>query len=255
MSGIKFFAKTIQANLFKKLMSNSHNLINQAHMTISADGIHLHANNAKETIMFIVHLHADKFQEYEFSEELKFGINIAICAKLIKDTNTSDMISFTIKENDPKLYLNIFNAENGVNNKISLMMLNINKIIEGNVDEDSVYHVQFESRIFYQKCKIFSKFSKETRLKGTKKYFSIYIDDDDLSLHSVFEPPNISIFPPNDENFKEIDISYNSNTLNIISKFYSISNMVKFTLDEEFLIIQYVTGDLGECKFILVKED
>jgi proliferating cell nuclear antigen len=272
MSDKVFHIKTTKAIIFKSLLEVIKPYMKETNITINSSGIKIATMDIAKKCVTYVKLDAKKFEKYECSKPMVFGIDTTILFKSIKSATRRETLSFYMDTNDQE-NLNI-ELEDPFQGKIKSYKLTLLALENKNVN---IQEMEFDSIISIPSIQ-FQHIIKDidllngkiVEIKSIGKQLIFSCTDGDahfkVSLNEFEEmlsSEQKQLLHQNGEDLKSV--KFKINTDKIVQGTFSLSYLMNFIKashlcdtmnillsNDKPLVLQYFVADLGEIRFLLI---
>ena len=260
-----FEIKTVQSNAFKTLIDAVKDILIEANLHFTKNGITLNAaKKPTHEMSIIMNLMKDKFQIYDLKEEKLLGIDMVNLHKLIKTMNNDDSLTLYYDKIDPNnLGIRMENEKKNciTDYKLKLLDLNPDKEFKLPSDSNKTYFqtiLSVPSQIFHKIIKDMANISDSIEITSMSDILTFTGKGDFASQSSRLMPKE------NKKDDESIKISKKAENNEIIQGLYELKNLTTFTkcvglcssvelyLNNDYpLFIKYLVADLGYVYLIL----
>jgi proliferating cell nuclear antigen len=260
-----FEIKTVQSNAFKTLIDAVKDILIEANLHFTKNGITLNAaKKPTHEMSIIMNLMKDKFQIYDLKEEKLLGIDMVNLHKLIKTMNNDDSLTLYYDKIDPNnLGIRMENEKKNciTDYKLKLLDLNPDKEFKLPSDSNKTYFqtiLSVPSQIFHKIIKDMANISDSIEITSMSDILTFTGKGDFASQSSRLMPKE------NKKDDESIKISKKAENNEIIQGLYELKNLTTFTkcvglcssvelyLKNDYpLFIKYLVADLGYVYLIL----
>jgi proliferating cell nuclear antigen len=260
-----FEIKTVQSNAFKTLIDAVKDILIEANLHFTKNGITLNAaKKPTHEMSIIMILMKDKFQIYELKEEKILGVDMVNLHKLIKTMNNDDSLTLYYDKTDPNnLGIRMENEKKNciTDYKLKLLDLNPDKEFKLPSDSNKTYFqtiLSVPSQIFHKIIKDMANISDSIEITSMSDILTFTGKGDFASQSSTLKQKE------NKKDDESIKISKKAENNEIIQGLYELKNLTTFTkcvglcssvelyLKNDYpLFIKYLVADLGHVFLIL----
>jgi proliferating cell nuclear antigen len=260
-----FEIKTVQSNAFKTLIDAIKDILIEANLHFTKNGITLNAaKKPTHEMSIIMNLMKDKFQIYDIKEEKLLGIDMVNLHKLIKTMNNDDSLTLYYDKTDPNnLGIRMENEKKNciTDYKLKLLDLNPDKEFKLPSDSNKTYFqtiLSVPSQIFHKIIKDMANISDSIEITSMSEILTFTGKGDFASQSSTLKQKE------NKKDDESIKISKKAENNEIIQGLYELKNLTTFTkcvglcssielyLKNDYpLFIKYLVADLGYVYLIL----
>jgi len=264
-STLIFEVKTIQSNAFKTLIDAVKDILIEANLHFTKNGVTLNAaKKPTHEMSIIMNLMKDKFQIYDLKEEKILGVDMVNLHKLIKTMNNDDSLTLYYDKTDPNnLGIRMENEKKNciTDYKLKLLDLNPDKEFKLPSDSNKTYFqtiLSVPSQIFHKIIKDMANISDSIEITSMSEILTFTGKGDFASQSSTLKQKE------NKKDDESIKISKKAENNEIIQGLYELKNLTTFTkcvglcssvelyLKNDYpLFIKYLVADLGYVYLIL----
>lgn len=272
MSQKVFRFKTTKAIIFKNLLEVIKPYMKETNITINSDGIKIATMDIAKKCVTYIKLDAKKFEIYECSKPMVFGIDTIVLFKAIKSATRRETLTFYMDENDQdKLGVELEDPFQGKIKTYKLTLLTLeNKTVNiQDMQFDSVINmpsVQFQHII--KDIDLLNGKIVEIQSIGKQLIFSCNDGDAHFKVslnefEEMLSAEQKQLLHQNGEDLKSVKFS--KNTDKIVQGTFSLSYLMNFIKashlcdtmnillsNDKPLVLQYFVADLGEIRFLLM---
>jgi proliferating cell nuclear antigen len=264
-STLIFEIKTIQSGAFRSLIDSIKDILIEANLRFTKNGITLNAaKKPTHEMSIIMNLMKDKFQIYELKEEKILGVDMVNLHKLIKTMNNDDSLTLYYDKLDPNnLGIRMENDKKNCITDYKLKLLDLNPDKEFKLPNDSTKTyfqtiLSVPSQIFHKIIKDMANISDSIEITSMSDILTFTGKGDFASQSSTLKQKE------NKKDDESIKISKKAENNEIIQGLYELKNLTTFTkcvglcssvelyLKNDYpLFIKYLIADLGYIYLIL----
>ena len=268
-STLIFEIKTIQSGAFRSLIDSIKDILIEANLRFTKNGITLNAaKKPTHEMSIIMNLMKDKFQIYELKEEKILGVDMVNLHKLIKTMNNDDSLTLYYDKLDPNnLGIRMENDKKNCITDYKLKLLDLNPDKEFKLPNDSTKTyfqtiLSVPSQIFHKIIKDMANISDSIEITSMSDILTFTGKGDFASQSSTLKQKE------NKKDDESIKISKKAENNEIIQGLYELKNLTTFTkcvglcssvelyLKNDYpLFIKYLIADLGYIYLILSPKD
>lgn len=254
-----FHLWTSKTDPLKNLTELLRDLLTDANLECTPDGIRLMSVSTNRTVLVHLKLYGRNFEQYSCKEVLNLGLNMEDFFKIVKLVEKKETIRyFVTDDNRGDLAIQRINQEEAICNTKYIKLMDIP------VDNMSIPQIQYESVIvmnsgrFQKICKEISNFSDQIEITSTGNvlYFN---------AHKANVKQEIKITPTNTEtgmiyescNNKDAIINgiFKLKYLVQFSKCANLSNTVRIYIKNDFpLLVECDVAQLGTIKICIAPD-
>jgi len=239
--------KTIQASAMKSVFEVLKDIINDVNVYFTKDGVKILTLDTARVTLVQLNLLAENFEEYECTEEIIAGLNMANVHKLLKSVTSSDTLTMSADGRD---IMNIL-IENPDKNSVTSFKL---KLLD--INEDMLDFPDIKMNVVTTMASIdFQRFVRDMSNLGNE--MCIWRDgyELELSCHGDFADQKTVIkyldAPRCDRTGGSFSLKYISLYTKATNMCSSIQIMQDSVNTDMPIIFLYTIANLGELKFFL----
>lgn len=239
--------KTIQASALKSVFEVLKDIINDVNVYFTEKGVHvLTLDTARVTLVHMV-LGAENFEEYECSQNIIAGLNMANVYKLLKSITSQDTLTISITGRD---YMDMI-IENTVKKSFTNFRL---KLLD--INEDILDLPDIEMNLVTTLPSI--DFQRYTRDMGNlSNEISIFRQGNTLELSCLgdFANQKTDIECPEDGPEHRVGGTFSLKYINLFTKATNMCSSIQIMQDSNNenmpIVFRYTIANLGDLKFYL----
>ncbi len=270
-STLIFEIKTIQSNAFKTLIDAIKDILIEANLHFTKNGVTLNAaKKPTHEMSIIMNLQKENFQIYDLKEEKNLGIDMVNLHKLIKTMNNDDSLTLYYDKSDPNnLGIRMENEKKYciTDYKLKLLDLNPDKEFKLPSDSNKTYFqtiLSVPSQIFHKIIKDMANISDSIEITSMNDILTFTGKGDFASQSSTLKQKENKKDDESKKDHESIKISKKAENNEIIQGLYELKNLTTFTkcaglcpsielyLKNDYpLFIKYLVADLGYIYLIL----
>jgi proliferating cell nuclear antigen len=251
-------AKTVQTGAVRTLVEALRSILVEMSLLFDKDGIRMVAMDNTRTVLVHLRLHADRFENYEYSHtnpKFVIGVNTDHLYRIVRTATNDDTLTFYVEKDDPNS-LGIL-MENGEKKQVHKYKLNL---LDRDEPELHLPDTEFSTRItmpsidFQKICRDMTMLSAKTlEITNVGKTLTFSCKGHFASRTTIMG-----------DDKSEFEIQKKA-TAEITSGQFSLPHLVLFTKCTNlcnnmeihmkngwFLMIRYVVANLGEIKLCLM---
>ena len=233
-STLIFEIKTIQSGAFRSLIDSIKDILIEANLRFTKNGITLNAaKKPTHEMSIIMNLMKDKFQIYELKEEKILGVDMVNLHKLIKTMNNDDSLTLYYDKLDPNnLGIRMENDKKNCITDYKLKLLDLNPDKEFKLPNDSTKTyfqtiLSVPSQIFHKIIKDMANISDSIEITSMSDILTFTGKGDFASQSSTLKQKE------NKKDDESIKISKKAENNEIIQGLYELKNLTTFTSDHQ----------------------
>ena len=257
-AGYAMYARTVQACVIKVLFDSLKDLLVDATLTFSPEGIRLIALDNTHVVMIHLKLEAKRFEEFQCETPVSIGINLANFQKLLKTVNTSDTLSMFLEDSDRnRLGIRIENEEKHTRTdfKINLLDLDSNNFEIPPISFNSC--IMLPSAYFQKIIRDMAGISDRVEMKNVGKQFTLSCVGDFCQQETVLYDTDRGKKPEDEEDTEEqeapeiIQGVYSLKYLALFTKCSALCQIVEIYIKMNYPLIVNYSLALGHLKLCL----
>lgn len=122
-----FYAQTVQGSVIRNLSELLKDVLIEANLVATNDGLRLLAMESTNGILTAVNLNAVSFEKYHCPSRVVLGLSLGNLHRLLKTASNSDVISLWTMPAADKLYIRIENTDRGSATEYKLNLVDIDE--------------------------------------------------------------------------------------------------------------------------------
>lgn len=269
-NGELFYMKTVMASAIRTLADSLKEILDEANLECTPEGVFIKAMNNTKTQMIKLQLYASKMDEYRFNSEesLFLGIDMQNFNKIIKCIKNDDVFIMYYNKNESNyLQIELHNNKNNIIKNYSLKLIDIDHddVPNPNFSLDVYTVISMPSITFKDYAREISSIADNMEIIYTKELlqfkgdgscsvtnYQIHLEPEtNISQASACSTPFLINVPKESEH-------------EIIQGIYSLKNLCQFTkctnlcvslklymANGKVLVLNYTNADLGEIYLCL----
>ena len=256
-NGNLFEIKTIQSGAFRSLIEAVKEIVTEANIEFSPEGIKVVNVDETHTVLVYLKLYADRFESFFCPKKHILGVNMIYLFKLIKTMGNNDSLTLYLPEANPnKLGIRMENSEKSTVTNYFL------KLFDTDVEDIKIPSISFTS-IIHMPSSDLQKHCRDMNALGEKLDIEITSINSDLIFrcNGDFAEQETVI----SENNSTMRVQKAANATNeIVQGIFQLKHLVVFTkctslcpsielcLRNDYpLILKYTVANLGEIRLVL----
>ena len=249
-----FELKTVQSSAFRVLIEALKEILTDANIEISRDGIKIMTMDPSHTILVHIRLESSKFEKFYIDfDTMTIGISMICLYTLIKTMGNNDTLSLYIEKDDiNRLGIRI---ENGEKNSLTKYKLNLMDLPEEKIDiPPAVFEsvLTMPSSDFQKICRDMHIIADDIEIKSVGKQLVFSCKGDYAEQETIFGETHsgMSIIENNTDDV--IQGIFALKHLVLFTKCTNLCNSIELYLKNDYpLIIKYNVASLGTVKLCL----
>ena len=256
-NGNLFEIKTVQSGAFRSLIEAVKEIVTEANLEFSSEGIKVVNVDETHTVLVYLKLFADRFESFYCPKKHVLGVNMIYFFKLIKTMGNNDSLTLYLPESNPnKLGIRMENSEKSTVTNYFL------KLFDTDIEEIKIPSISFTSIIHMPSVDL-QKHCRDMNALGEKLDVEITSMGSDLIFrcNGDFAEQETVI----SENNSTMRVQKTANSTNeIVQGIFQLKHLVVFTkctslcpsielcLRNDYpLILKYTVANLGEIRLVL----
>lgn len=244
-----FEFQTVQSNVIYKLIDALKDILTEANIICTKDGLKICTVNQSATILAHLKLEAGKFEFYKCERDsLQLGLNIQYMFKIMKNMSNTDILTWRVWDTDMnRLEIQISNPDKGTKKIIKLNLLDLP------TDDKRIPRVKFESTItipspdFQKICRDMSFISEVIEIQSVARQLKFKCEGDVAEMETIMDYGDSEEMVSTTGEI--VQGFYNLKDLCLFMKCANLCNNIEMYLKNDFpLIIQFQIGSLGYLK-------
>ena len=250
----KVFIKTVQGAVMRTIFEVLRDVIFDSNLILSPTGLKIAAMDSAKCSLVYLKLHADAFEEYHCTSEVRIGLNMASIYKLIKSAGSHDTVTLFI-ENESSHELGIIVEKPEKSRTVfHLKLLDVDgaDISLPDFEFDSV--VTLPSTTFQRLCRDMQNVAPLMTIESSGSTLTLSCTGDFASQTTVLgggaqDDGDMVIETASSDIIRG---TYSLKYLTLFGRASSLSNAVTLFIKKTHpLVIEYNAGSLGSLKFLL----
>ncbi|CAH8595632.1 unnamed protein product [Dicrocoelium dendriticum] len=250
-----FEARLNQADTWKKVVDAIKDLVQEATLDCTENGISLQAMDNAHVSLVSLLLRSDGFETYRCDRNLSLGLNITSTSKILKCASGSDAV--TLKAGDKADTLTFVfesrNQEKVSDFEIKLMDLDVDHL--GIPDTNYTCVVKMPSSELQRICRDLSQIGDSVVISVAKDCVS-FSSTGDLGTGNIKVSQSANADKPEESvsivTSEDVSITYSLHYFNIFTKATPLSSRVVLSLTENVpAVVEFTIEDLGYIRYYL----
>ena len=257
VNGNLFEIKTVQSGAFRSLVEAIKEIVTEANIEFSSEGIKIVNVDETHTVLVYLKLYADRFENYFCPKKYILGVNMIYFFKLIKTMGNNDSLTLYLPESNPnKLGIRMENSEKSTVTNYFL------KLFDTDVEDIKIPSISFTS-IIHMPSSDLQKHCRDMNALGEKLDVEITSSGSDLIFKCVGDFAEQETIISENNSTMRVQKSATS-TNEIVQGMFQLKHLVVFTkctslcssieicLRNDYpLILKYTVANLGEIRLVL----
>lgn len=245
-----FEARMHQAAIMKKIMDAIKDLVTDANLDCSGNGICLQAMDASHVSLVTLQLKPEGFESFRADRSIPLGINLAHMAKILKCAGNDDVLTMKAEDSGDNVSFMFESPQQNRVSHFSLKLLDIDAEHLGIPATEYQCVVQMPSQEFARICREISIIGDTVKISASKEGVKFQVSGDHGSGSIVCK----STPSADDENEavsikcdEEVSMTFALRYLNFFAKATPLSNFVTLRMSPEVpLVTEYaITTENG----------
>lgn len=254
-----FHLFTCKTKPFKDMIELIHELVPEANLDCSEDGIRIFNVSKDHTQVIYLKLFGKELEQYHCTEPVRLGVNMNSLFRIVKLVEGDETLRFYVSKDEPDvLSVERYNTKDGIKNTKHLQLIEVedDDMFYPNITIKSV--IKFPSTKFQRLCKEFKFFTDQIQIKSNNDI--LYIESYDVS-NTKNVKQEVCIKPTNNKDgicveSSEVDNIYegifNLKPLLDFSKCFPLSPYINILLkNDKPLILECNICTFGEVRLII----
>jgi proliferating cell nuclear antigen len=250
-----FEARFLQGGILKKIIDCIKDLVNDANIDCSPNGISLQAMDSSHVALVSLNILAEHLSCFSVDHAKSFGINLSSMAKVLKCATNDDAI--TIKSNDNEDEM-IFVFEHPKNTRISyfaLKLMDIDSEHLGIPDTEYDCVITMSSNEFQRICREINIIGDTVKISTSKEGVKFSVVGD-IGVGSIVCKSNHGVVDSEDDSVsitvnEDVSLTFALRYLNMFAKATHLSSTVTLKMSSNVpLVCEYNIGDGGQMGFL-----
>lgn len=233
---------TIQSTAVKSVFEVLKEILNDVNVYFTPQGVSIVTLDTARTSLVDLNLSADNFEEYECSEPIIAGVNIANTFKLLKSITNNDVLTISITSKE-FMDIEILSESKKQKSNFQLKLLDIDESQIEVPELDATCMTTMPSVDFQRICRDMSNIGSEIAIARHRNIMTLACEGDFANQETTLET------------VEHVDNSvsgvFSLKYLNIFTKATGMCASVQVVQEQAFLILQYNVANLGHLKFYL----
>ncbi|CAG9325583.1 unnamed protein product [Blepharisma stoltei] len=240
------------ATILKKLISAIKDLITEANLEITSEGISIKTMDSSKIALIILTLQADQFDEYHCSHPETIGISIPNLSKFLNLANNNETVTLKIEDNSNVLSLAFAGLDNKRTSEFTLNLLDIELENFGIPEQDYSVYAKVPSLEFARICRSFCPALNPISLSIDKEALNFEFVNEDIgsgvvSLRPAEIPDHKMVLRVTQPVSMDLNLKY----LNHFNKASCLSEEVSISMSSDAPVMLQFKFYLGELRYFL----
>lgn len=239
------------ASVFKGIIESIKDLITEANLEVSKEGIYLQSMDTSHVSLVHLFLGKNGFEEFNCEEKLSLGINFGSLMKILKCASNSDRVVLSCDKNKDKLNVEFQNDKKSQD--FDLKLLEIDSETLGIPETEYQCKIKLESSEFLKTCKNHSLFGDSVLItvRDSGSGLEFYTKGESSGTKTVLKSTE-DLMVTNEEE-TNLRMEFALRYLMFFSKATSLADKMKIKLSPEVpAVLTYkVMGGHGFIKYYL----
>lgn len=248
--------QTVQVSAMKTLVETLKDLLTDAIIEASPDGLKIIAMDNSHVAMVHLKLEADRFELFECTRpSVQLSVNMLDLNKLMKTVGNSDTLSIYVEDEDMNnLYIQIENQLKNTRTLYKLRMLDID-MVEIDVPAEKFSNIIVLNSMEFQKlCRDMSHIASNVEIKVVGGEVTFSCEGETIKQESTFHSDCLVAvdgddYGPDGSRDEIIQGIFPLKYLTTFTRCTNLSNTVELFFKNSYpLIVRYKVSNLGEIK-------
>ncbi len=239
--------KTVQTNAFKTLIEALKEILTDANMRFTQEGLKIVAMNNPNTVLVNLKLKAENFEYFYCKSDLIVGVSMLNFYKLIKTITNNDTLSLIIDDDNINfLEIKIDNSERNASTiyKLNLMDLDVVDIDIPPQKFDDI--ITISSQFFQKLCRDMINLAENVEIKSVGGQLIFKCVSDFATQETIIEETGaegLNFVQNNPNNI--IQGNYDLKNLSMFTKCTNLSNCIEIYMKNDFPLLLKANANLG----------
>ena len=257
-NGNLFEIKTVQSGAFRSLIEAVKEIVTEANLEFSSEGIKVVNVDETHTVLVYLKLYADRFESFFCPKKHVLGVNMIYFFKLIKTMGNNDSLTLYLPESNPnKLGIRMENSEKSTVTNYFL------KLFDTDIEEIKIPSISFTSIIHMPSVDL-QKHCRDMNALGEKLDVEITSMGSDLIFRCNGDFAEQETVISENNSTMRVQKGVSGSTNEIVQGIFQLKHLVVFTkctslcpsielcLRNDYpLILKYTVANLGEIRLVL----
>jgi len=257
-NGNLFEIKTVQSGAFRSLIEAVKEIVTEANLEFSSEGIKVVNVDETHTVLVYLKLYADRFESFFCPKKHVLGVNMIYFFKLIKTMGNNDSLTLYLPESNPnKLGIRMENSEKSTVTNYFL------KLFDTDIEEIKIPSISFTSIIHMPSVDL-QKHCRDMNALGEKLDVEITSMGSDLIFRCNGDFAEQETVISENNSTMRVQKGVAGSTNEIVQGIFQLKHLVVFTkctslcpsielcLRNDYpLILKYTVANLGEIRLVL----
>lgn len=249
-----FFMKTVQSIVFRTVVDAMKEIVADANIIFSPDGIIVKAVDQSQNAMIHLRLEANQFEEYMCEGTHICGVALLHFHRLLKTMSSTDVLMIYMRRNATgNLDIRVDNNKKAKSSHYQLFLLELPQQNIKPITPDYKHAISIESSEFHKIVREMKDISNNLDIQCHRNTIRF------KSVHGHFAEATICLGIMREQNIQQEEIVqgiFNLRYLAMFTKCTTLSNHTILFLKNDFpLIVQYDVSNIGTIQLVLMMED
>ena len=258
-NGNLFEIKTVQSGAFRSLIEAVKEIVTEANIEFTAEGIKVVNVDETHTVLVYLKLFGDRFESYYCPMKYILGVNMIYFFKLIKTMGNNDSLTLYLPQSNPnKLGIRMENSDKSTVTNYFL------KLFDTDVEDIKIPSISFTS-IIHMPSTDLQKHCRDMNALGDKLDVEITSSGSDLIFRCIGDFAEQETIISENSGTSNMKVHKSSGSVSeIVQGIFQLKHLVLFTkctslcpsielyLKNDYpLILKYTVANLGEIRLVL----
>jgi len=250
-----FEARLQQGSVLKKLMDAIKDLVNEANLDCSAEGISMQAMDSSHVSLVALVCRREGFDHYRADRNISLGINLQSMSKVMKCAGNDDIITIKADDQGDNVTFIFESPKQHRLSHFSLKLMDIDSEHLGIPDTEYKCVVRMSSSEFQRIVREMAVMGDTVRIQTTKDGVKFTVNGD-MGVGSIICKQNSSADDEEDNvHIKiedEVALTFALRYLNFFTKATALSSQVTLKMSPDVpLVVEYKIENLGYVRYYL----
>ncbi|KAK8812312.1 hypothetical protein WA158_007546 [Blastocystis sp. Blastoise] len=250
-----FEARLIQGSLLKKLVEAMKELITDANLDCSSNGISLQAMDSSHVSLCALTLRKEGFEQYRCDKSTSLGLKFSSVSKILKCADNEDTITLKAEDEGDAITFVFENSSSDRISEFELKLIDFEAEHLGIPDKEYKAIIQMPSSEFQRICRDMSVLGESCIISCTKEGVKFSVSGD-IGNGNVILKPTSTVDNKEQavivEMEEPVELSFSLRYLTLFTKATPISPVVKLSLTENMpIVVEYTIENTGSLRYYL----
>ena len=248
-----FEAVLPQGIILKKVIEAIREIVTEVNFEITSDGVSVQAMDASHVALVVLHLDAEKFEEYRCDRPQSIGVAINNFAKFLKLAGNEDEITLRAEDEANVLTLVFRSKHEDKLCEFNLSLMTLDSEHLGIPDTEYTAEVAMSSSEFAKICRELGQITDTLNIMVSKEWMKLAVAGD-VGTGAVTLRANDSDKAEERVSIRAVDVigmAFALRYLNLFNRAASLSEEVSLSLSTDIPVCLRFTFDLGTIEYFL----